>query len=122
MDEKVLDELKFHQDTIAADAHSPLHLIREKEMEISGRVLAAKREAEEVVAAARKKAVDTVAGAEQQAVGLAKEREKQVLAEVDQEIAQIGTEAEQDAEKLELQLGDRTQKAADYIVDLVLGV
>jgi hypothetical protein len=118
VDEKVLEELKFHQETIAADAHSPLHLIREKEMEISGRVLAAKREAEEIVTAARRKAV---AGAEEQAVALAKEREKQVLAEVDKEIAEIGNEAEQEAGRLDLQLGERTEKAADYIVDLVLG-
>lgn len=121
MDEKVLEELKFHQETIAADAHSPLHLIREKEMEISGRVLAAKREAEEIVAAARKKAVETIAGAEEQGVTLAKEREKLVLTEVDREIAQIGTESQQEAERLDLQLGERTEKAAGYITDLVLG-
>lgn len=122
MDEKVLEELKFHQDTIATDAHSPLHLIREKEMEISGRVLAAKREAEEVVTAARKKAVEAVAKAEEQAVILSKEREKQVLAEVDLQIKEIGVQAEQEAEALKVRLGDRTEKAATYIVETVLGV
>ena len=122
VDEKVLEELKFHQDTIAADAHSPLHLIREKEMEISGRVLAAKREAEEVVTAARKKAVETVAKAEEQAVDLSKEREKQVLAEVDQQIKEIGIQAEQEADALSVQLAERTEKAATYIVDTVLSV
>ena len=121
MDEKVLDELKFHQETIAADAHSPLHLIREKEMEISGRVLAAKREGEEVVAAARKKAVETIASADEQAIGLAKDREKQVLAEVDREMTEIRAQAAQEAETLDAQLGDRTEKAADYIVGTVLG-
>ena len=121
VDDKVLEELKFHQETIAADAHSPLHLIREKEMEISGRVLAAKREAEEIVGAARKKAVETIAGAEEQGVALSKEREKLVLAEVDREIEQVNTESEQEAERLDLQLGERTEKAANYITDLVLG-
>ncbi len=49
MDDKSTDELEFHQETVTTDANSPLHLIREKEMEISGRVLKAKNDAEEVV-------------------------------------------------------------------------
>ncbi len=122
MDEKVLEELQFHQDTIEADAHSPLHLIREKEMEISGRVLAAKREAEEIVSAARKKAVDVVAKAEEQSQVLAREREQQVLEEVDREIVQIKADAEVEAANLERLLAERTDAAADFIVDTVLSV
>ena len=122
MDDKVLEELKFHQETLESDAHSPLHLIREKEMEISGRVLAAKREAEEIVSAARKKAVDVVAKAEEQSQTLARKREKQVLEEVDQEIAQIKADGEAEAANLELLLAERTDAAAGYIVDTVLSV
>lgn len=122
MDEKVLEELKFHQDTVEADAHSPLHLIREKEMEISGRVLAAKREAEEIVSAARKKAIDVVAKAEEQSQVLAREREQQVLEEVDREIVQIKADAEVEAASLERLLAERTDTAADFIVDTVLSV
>ena len=122
VDEKVLEELKFHQDTVEADAHSPLHLIREKEMEISGRVLAAKREAEEIVSAARKKAVDVVAKAEEQSQVLAREREQQVLEEVDREIVQIKADAEVEAASLERLLAERTDTAADFIVDTVLSV
>lgn len=122
MDEKVLEELKFHQDTVEADAHSPLHLIREKEMEISGRVLAAKREAEEIVSAARKKAVDVVAKAEEQSQVLAREREQQVLEEVDREIVQIKADAEVEAGSLQRLLAERTDAAADFIVDTVLSV
>jgi len=122
VDEKVLEELKFHQDTVEADAHSPLHLIREKEMEISGRVLAAKREAEEIVSAARKKAIDVVAKAEEQSQVLAREREQQVLEEVDREIVQIKADAEVEAASLERLLAERTDTAADFIVDTVLSV
>jgi len=122
VDDKVLEELKFHQETLESDAHSPLHLIREKEMEISGRVLAAKREAEEIVSAARKKAVDVVAKAEEQSQTLARKREKQVLEEVDQEIAQIKADGEAEAANLELLLAERTDAAAGYIVDTVLSV
>ena len=122
MDEKVLEELKFHQETIEADAHSPLHLIREKEMEISGRVLAAKREAEEIVSAARKKAVDVIAKAEEESQALGREREKQVLDEVDREIVQIKADAESEAANLEHLLAERTDPAADFIVETVLSV
>lgn len=122
VDEKVLEELKFHQDTVEADAHSPLHLIREKEMELSGRVLAAKREAEEIVSAARKKAVDVVAKAEEQSQVLAREREQQVLEEVDREIVQIKADAEVEAGSLQRLLAERTDAAADFIVDTVLSV
>jgi len=122
VDEKVLEELKFHQETIATDAHSPLHLIREKEMEISGRVLAAKSEAEGIVAAARKKSVDIVAKAEEQGRALSDEREKQVLAEVEREIAQVRADSEIEAVDLEQKLEARTGEAAKYIVDTVLTV
>lgn len=122
VDEKVLEELKFHQNTVEADAHSPLHLIREKEMELSGRVLAAKREAEEIVSAARKKAVDVVAKAEEQSQVLAREREQQVLEEVDREIVQIKADAEVEAGSLQRLLAERTDAAADFIVDTVLSV
>ncbi len=122
MDEKVLEELKFHQETIESDAHSPLHLIREKEMEISGRVLASKREAEEIVSAARKKAVDVVARAEEESQTLARDREKQVLEEVDREITQIKADAKAEADSLERLLAERTDAAAVFIVDTVLTV
>jgi vacuolar-type H+-ATPase subunit H len=122
VDEKVLEELKFHQETIEADAHSPLHLIREKEMEISGRVLAAKREAEEIVAAARKKAVDVVAKAEEQSEALGREREQKVLEEVDREITQVKADAETEAKDLERLLANRIDGAADFIVGTVLSV
>ncbi len=122
VDEKVLEELKFHRETIEADAHSPLHLIREKEMEISGRVLAAKREAEEIVSAARKKAVDVVAKAEEESLALGQERERQVIEEVDREIVRIKADAETEAADLERRLAQRTDAAADFIVDSVLSV
>jgi hypothetical protein len=122
VDEKVIEELKFHQETIATDAHSPLHLIREKEMEISGRVLVAKREAEEIVTAARKKAVDVVAKAEDQGRALSQEAEKKVLLELDQEVAQVKSDSEEEAANLERQLKERADAAAKFIVDTVLAV
>lgn len=122
MDENALEELKFHQETVESDAHSPLHLIREKEMEISGRVLAAKREAEEIVTAARKTAVDVVARAEEESLGLGREREQQVAVQTEREVAKVKEDAEAEAANLERLLAERTDVAARFIVDTVVSV
>lgn len=122
MEEKVLEEIQFHQDTVSRDANSPLHLIREKELEISGRVLAAKREAEETVANARKKAVAIVQKAEEEGSKLAKEHEKKVLADVETQIETIAKDAEAEIEQLNKSVADRMPKAVDYVVGFVKSV
>lgn len=122
MDEKVLEELEFHQETVSTDANSPLHLIREKEMEITGRVLTAKREAEEIVAAARKKAVETVRHAEEESERLAAEHQKTVLAEVEREIELIGESADKDIEALKRQAAERSAQAAKFVAGTVTSV
>lgn len=122
MEDKVLEEIQFHQDTVARDANSPLHLIREKEMEISGRVLAAKREAEETVANARKKAVAVVQKAEEEGSKLAKEHEKKILADVESQIEKIRTDADAEIEQLDKTVSERMSKAVDYVVGFVKSV
>ena len=72
MDDKVLEEIRFHQDVVTKDANSPLFQIREKEMEISGRVLAARQQADKVVSDARTKAASIIAGAGSDSERLAK--------------------------------------------------
>lgn len=119
MEDKVLDELKFHQETIASDAHSPLHLIREKEMEISGRVLAAKKEAEEIVAAARRKSVEIVQKAEAEGERLSAEEEQRVEAQVEIDVAKVHEDAEREVEALRVVIGERTGKAVEYVVESV---
>jgi vacuolar-type H+-ATPase subunit H len=64
VEEKLLEELQLNQDAVKRDVNSPLFMIREKEMEISGRVLAAKQEAERIVAEARRKAAEVINRAE----------------------------------------------------------
>lgn len=122
MEEKVLEEIQFHQDTVSRDANSPLHLIREKEMEISGRVLAAKKEAEEIVAAARKKAVEVVQAAEDEGARLAKEHEKSVLADVDKEIEAVKAGAVSDIEEIQKLIAERSGRAVAYVVESVTSV
>jgi len=122
VDEKVLEEFQFHKDTVAADVNSPLHLIREKEMEISGRILAAKREAEEIVAAARRKAVEIVQKAEAEGEVLSAKEEERVIAEVEREVAQILQDEEREIEELREGIGGRVGSAVDHVVGVVTRV
>jgi hypothetical protein len=62
VEDKVLEELQLHQNAAKRDSGSPLFLIREKEMEISGRVLAARQEAERKVSEGRRKAAEVLEG------------------------------------------------------------
>lgn len=122
MDDKVLEEYQFHKETVVADVNSPLHLIREKEMEISGRVLAAKKEAEEIVAAARRKAVEIVQQAETEGERLSDEEEKRVEAQVTTDVAKVREEAEREVETLRDAVGERMGKAVEYVVESVMRV
>lgn len=122
MDEKVLEEYQFHKETVVADANSPLHLIREKEMEISGRVLAAKREAEQIVADARRKAVEIVKSAEAEGETLSVQEEKRVEAQLESDIAKVREAADRDVEALGELVGERMGKAVEHVVGAVTRV
>ena len=116
MDENAIEELEFHKQTVQSDENSPLHLIREKEMEISGRVLAAKREADEIVADARKQAAKTLAEAHDAATAEVGELDAAVQADLQESIEKVRAQAESDAASLEETIGSRKGKAAEYVV------
>lgn len=123
MDDKVTAELKeiqFHQQTVSSDEHSPLHLIREKEMEISGRVLSAKREADEIVAEARKDATRMIAAAHEEAAQESVGLEEKITADLERESAQLRRQAEEDAKALEASIGARRPEAVKYVIDLIV--
>lgn len=122
VDDKVLEEIRFHQDVVEHESGSPLHRIREKEMEISGRMLAAKTQADEIVAAARRKAVDTVSRAEGEGDKLARDSEEKALADAAKQAAAIRAKAEKDATALEEKLAARSDDAARLIVRAVTQV
>jgi vacuolar-type H+-ATPase subunit H len=123
VDEKVtkeIEQIEFHQETVASDAHSPLHLIREKEMEISGRVLSAKREADEIVAEARRDAAKLLSSAHDEAAEQSAGLEQAVLAKLEQESAELRREAERDAKALEETIAVKRPEAVEYVVKLVV--
>ncbi len=122
MDDSVLEEIRFHQDVVAKDANSPLFQIREKEMEISGRILAARNQAEKIISDARAKAAETVKGAGGDAERLAKEHAERVAVETESKITEIGTQGEAEVVALEDKLKTRQSEAADLVVKMVTTV
>lgn len=121
VDEKVMENLQFHQETVASDSNSPLHLIREKEIEISGRMLAAKRQADEIVADARKQAAALMGSATDEAGQLAEKHDAEVRAQLEAEIAQVHAQAATDVSALEGQIAERKSEAVTFVVRSVLG-
>lgn len=122
MDENVVDEIRMHQETISSDANSPLHQIREKELEISGRVLAAKRQADELVTDARKKAAEIVAKAETEGGSGAADREAAIRVKAEAEAARLHSEAETEAASLGSQIDARRDDAMRLVLDVVASV
>jgi len=119
VDDRVVEDITLHQETIASDTNSPLHQIREKELEISGRVLAAKREADEIVAAARKKAAEIVAAAESEGGAGAEANEAAIKAEADRESARLRETAGQEARKIGEQVEARREQAVRIVLEEV---
>jgi vacuolar-type H+-ATPase subunit H len=117
VDEKAVEELQMHKETIATDSNTPLHLIREKEIEISGSVLAAKREADEIVTLARKKAAEVVTKAESEGGAGAAVSEEAILARAEEEASRLRSEAKVEASELVGQIDSHREAA----VRLVLG-
>lgn len=122
MADKETEELEFHRQTITGGGNSPLHLIREKEIEISGRILAAKRSADEIVSTARREAVALIAEAQGDASHIVAERELAAQSIVEKESASIRAGAEGQVAELEASISDKTQQAVSFVVDSVVKV
>lgn len=121
MDEKVLGEIKLHQDVVAKDANSPLYQIREKELEISGRVLAARNQADRLITEARDRSAALLKAEQERAATLAQERVAEVAADADRSLAEITEQSARDVVALQQQLQTRQREAVRYVVDLVTG-
>ncbi|MDO8964689.1 MAG: V-type ATPase subunit subunit G family protein [Coriobacteriia bacterium] len=122
VDDKVLEEIRFHQDVVEHESGSPLHQIREKEMEISGRVLAAKQQADEIVAEARRRAADIVGKAQSEGDRLARDFEQKSLADAEKEAKVVKEQAVVESAQLEEALVARRDIAAQAVVEAVTGL
>lgn len=122
MDENVVEEIKMHQETIAAEVNSPLQMIREKELEISGRMLAAKRSADSVVADARKRAAEIVARAEAEGGSGAQDRAQVIETRAQEQAVQLRESAKSEAASIRDGVSARRQDAVDLVLKVVTTV
>lgn len=119
VDETRLKGLKLHQEVLKGDA-SPLHLIREKELEISGRVLEARKKATETITEARRKAAETVDRADETALKEAEEFRTTELKRTKKEAEEIKASAGGDAKKITEQGKKNFDKAIVFIKEAVM--
>ena len=122
MEDKVAEQVKLHQETVETDQNSPLHLIREKEIEISGRVLQAKRESDEIVADARKKAAEVISAAENEGSETGADRRTQIDAEADAEAKRVEAEAKAEVSELEAKIASQRDRAVELVLEAVARV
>jgi vacuolar-type H+-ATPase subunit H len=119
-EQESLDHIKFYQDVIHKDLpNSPLYLIREKELEISGRVLSAKKKAEQIVADARKKATETLSEAESEGERAAREVEQRMIADAEKEAAGILANVDDEVADVQKKAVARRDKAVQVVVKAV---
>lgn len=104
------------------DGSSPLHLIREKEIEISARILTAKRAADSVVSDARKRATEVVVEAQGDAARLAEDQDRKISEVTNREVADVGASAAAEMAELEQALAGRREAAVAFILESVLKV
>lgn len=122
MEEKLLEELQLQQDTVKRDASSPLFQIREKEMEISGRVLAAKQEAERIVAEARRKAAELVNHAEASADSESESHQAKIVADAEAEVKSLHDGFDDEVAPIRDRIRERQAQAVDAVVEMVTRV
>lgn len=119
MDEKVLEEIRIHQDAAGRDANSPLFQIREKEMEISGRIFAARNQADKMIGDARQRSLEIVRNAQADAERLAKEQADKLYVQTEKSIEDVKSSGVADTAALEAELATRRDETAAFVVKLV---
>jgi vacuolar-type H+-ATPase subunit H len=121
-DSKQLGNIKERESLIGQDATTPLHLIRQKELELSGRVLKSREQAAEIVTAARRQAAEVVSRAEAEAETESKTWEEQRMAEARVEADAVRASVASSIAELEAQVAQRKSTAVDAIIERVTRV
>jgi vacuolar-type H+-ATPase subunit H len=121
-DSKQLGNIAERESLIGQDATTPLHLIRQKELELSGRVLKSREQAAETVSAARKRAAEIVSHAETEAETESKAWEEKRTADANAEAESVRAGVGDSVTELEAQVAQRKGAAVDAIVERVTRV
>ncbi len=123
MDEKVIEQLKATRAKVDKDesghTSSLLAQIRQKELEISGKVLEAKKQAESIVADARKKAAVIVQQADEQGLTEAQKYYENQMSESREQAKEIEVATAAKVSDIEKQADDKLDEAVTYIVNMV---
>lgn len=122
MADGVAGDVEAIRDEHGPEASTPLELIRKKESELSGRVFAAKREADEIVADARRQAVAIVEAATAESVEAARERAQVKADEAESQAKAMMGEADHDASALVEAIQTRIESAVDFVTKSIVGV
>jgi len=101
MDDRIMQELRLHGEAMATEGgQSPLVQIREKELEIRGRVMEAQKQSEQIVAEARARAAKLIEEAEREAEREASAAFEAGVAEIDADVQDMSDQ--QDAQTNEM--------------------
>lgn len=98
---------------------APLHLIRQRELELSRRVLAAKREADEIIADARTQVASIIETAREESVAAARERSRMLADKAEMQAKALVADAEQEASELSASIEPRLGAAVDFLAKAV---
>ena len=123
MDERVIEQLKSataNAEAGEAQSSSLLMQIRQKELEISGKVLEAKKKAEGIVAEARKKAAVIVQEADEKGITQAQEFYKKEMSEANAQAKEIEASTVNKVADIEKAGEKRIDEAVSYIVNQVM--
>jgi vacuolar-type H+-ATPase subunit H len=118
-EEKRLGSIREAEDLIATDSTTPLHLIREKELELSGRVFQARDSAAETVTAARKEAAEIISKAERDSEAEAKAWEEQRMKEAHEEAEAVRAELDALVASMQEHVATSRGAAVDAVVERV---
>jgi vacuolar-type H+-ATPase subunit H len=122
-EDKQMEDIKFFQDVLSKEhkdqPNSPLYMIREKELEISGRVLAAKKKAEQIVSDARKKSSETFSQAESEGEKQARAVEERMMRDAEDEAARIMANVDVEVADVQARAVKQSAQAVKVVVEAV---
>ena len=121
-EETRLDGIRERDDLIATDAKTPLHLIRQKELELSGKVLKAREQAAEIISNARREAVDIATKAEAEAEKEAKAYETDRMEQAQAEVVTLREGVGPEIEAIKAIVEQRHDAAVAAVVERVTRV
>lgn len=121
MDERLMGELKLHSEAMSGDlSHSPLIQIREKELEIRGRVMEAQKEAEQIVSEARARAAKIVEEASQRAEREAQSAFDKGQADIAGEVEKLVKSQQRETESMIQEARGRLELAVQRVIEATI--